>query len=64
MNCPRPPHLSHIAHYFCPLSDPDVGPSVLVCDIEHTSFHFGICGCKFVLCLFGDYPGICTICHG
>ena len=28
--------LSHIADYiydFCPLPDPDVGPSVLVCDV-------------------------------
>ena len=25
---------------FCPLPDPDVGVSILVCDIEHTSFHF------------------------
>ena len=36
----EPIHLSHIADYvydFCPLSDPDVGPSVLVCGVEHTS---------------------------
>ena len=38
----------------CPLPDPDVGLSVLVCDVEHTSFHFGLCGRKFVLCLFGQ----------
>ena len=29
---------------FCPLPDPDVGLSILVCDIAHTSFHFGMCG--------------------
>ena len=28
-----------------------------------TSFHFGLCGLKFVLCLFGQCPGLCTICH-
>ena len=25
---------------FCPLPVPDIGPSVFVCDVEHTSFHF------------------------
>ena len=34
-----------------------------ICDVEHTSFHFGLCGSKFVLCLFGQCPGLCTICH-
>ena len=43
-----------IISYFCPLPDPDVGRSMLVCDIEHTSVHFGLCGRKFVLCLFGQ----------
>ena len=47
----------------CPLPDPDVGLSIFVCDVEHTSFHFGLCGRKFVLCLFGQCPGLCTICH-
>ena len=36
---------------------------IFVCDVEHTSFHFGLCGRKFVLCLFGQCPGLCTICH-
>ena len=43
MPCPGPFHLSHIADYvydFCPLPDPDVGLSILVCDVEHTSFKF------------------------
>ena len=31
------------------LPDPDVGISVLVCDVEHTSFQFGMCGRKLVL---------------
>ena len=60
MACPGPLHCSHIADYvydFCPLPDPDVGPSVLVCDVEHISFHFGVCGRKFVPCLFGQCPG-------
>ena len=55
-------HLSYSVDYiydFCPLPDPDVGLSIFVCDVEHTSFHFGLCGRKFVLCLFG----LCTICH-
>ena len=64
--CPGPFHFSHSVDYiyeFCPLPNPDVGPSIFVCDVEHTSFHFGLCGCKFVLCLFGQCPGLCTICH-
>ena len=66
MPCPGLFHFSHSVHYiynFCPLPDPDVGPSIFVCDVEHTSFHFGLCGRKFVLCLFGQCPGLCTICH-
>ena len=50
--CPGPFHFSHSVDYiyeFCPLPDPDVGPSIFVCDVEHTSFHFGPCGRKFVL---------------
>ena len=45
MLCPGPLNISHIADYiydFCPLSAPDVGPPVLVCDVEHTSFHFAL----------------------
>ena len=63
MPCPGPFHFSHSVDYiyeFCPLPLPDVGPSIFVCDVEHTSFHFGR---KFVLCLFGQCPGLCTICH-
>ena len=58
MPCPGPFHFSHSVHYiydFCPLPDPDIGPPNFVCDVEHT-FHFG-------LCLFGQCPGLCTICH-
>ena len=57
MPCPGPFHFSHSVHYiydFCPLPDPNVGPSIFVCDVEHTSCHFGLCGRKFVLCLFGQ----------
>ena len=65
--CPAQDHFifSHSVHYIydvCPLPDPDVGPSIFVCDVEHTSFQFGLCGRKFVMCLFGQYPGLCTIC--
>ena len=66
MPCPGQFHCSHSVHYiyeFCPLPDPDVGPSNCVCDVEHTSFHFGLCGRKFVLFLFGQCPVLCTICH-
>ena len=45
--CPRPFHFSHIADYiyeFCPLPNPDVGLTIFVCDVEHTSFRFGMCG--------------------
>ena len=53
MPCPGPFHISHSVDYiyeFCPLPDTDVGPSIFVCDVEHTSFHFGLCGRRFVLC--------------
>ena len=66
MPCPGPFHFSHSVDYIyecCPLPDPDVDPSIFECDVEHTSFHFGMCGRKFVLCLFGQCPGLCTICH-
>ena len=46
MPCPGPFHFSHSVDYiyeFCPLPNPDVGPSIFVCDVEHTSFHFGLC---------------------
>ena len=56
-------HSVHYIYYFCPLPDPDVGPSIFVCDVEHTSFHFGLCCRKFVLDLFGQCPGLSTICH-
>ena len=58
----------HIADYIydcCPLPgpDPDVGLSIFVCDEEHTSLHVGLCGRMFVLCLYDQCPGLCTICH-
>ena len=57
MPCPGPNFFSHSADHicdFCPLPDPDVGLSIIVCDVEHTSFHCGLC--KFVLCLFDQCP--------
>ena len=66
MPCPGPFHCSYSVHYiydFCPLPDPDVDLSIFVFDVEHTSFNFGLRGRKFVLCLFGQCPGLCTICH-
>ena len=59
MPCPGPFHFAYSVDYIydvCPLPDPDVGFSIFVCDVEHTSFHFGMCGRKFVLCLFGQCP--------
>ena len=38
MPCPGPFHFSHTADYiydFCLLPDPDVGMTILVCDVEH-----------------------------
>ena len=60
MPCPGPFNFSYSVDYiydFCALPDPDVGISIFVCDVEHTSFHF-------VMCLFGQCPDLCTIiCH-
>ena len=61
MPCPGPFHFSYSVDYiydFCPLPDPDVGLSIFICDVEHTAFHFGLCCRKFVLCLFGQCPGL------
>ena len=66
MPCPGTFHFSYSVDYiydFFPLPDPDVGLYICVCDVEHTSFHFGLRGRKFVLCLFGQCPGLCKICH-
>ena len=60
--CPGPFHCSHSIYYiydFCPLPDSDVGPSIFV-DVGPS---IGLCGRKFVLCLFGQCPCLCTICH-
>ena len=41
-----------------PLPDPDVGPSVLACNVEHTSYHFGLCKLDTaVACAFTDIFG-------
>ena len=65
--CPAQNHFIFLSvdyiYDFCPLPDPDVGLSIFVCDVDHTSFHFGLRGRKFVLCLFGQCPGLCTICN-
>ena len=61
MPCTGPLHFSHSDDYVydCyPIPAPDAGTSVLVCDVEHTSFHLGMCGRKFVLGLFGESPCI------
>ena len=64
VSCPGPFHFSHIAgniYDICPLPEPDAGPSVFVCDVDPTSFHIGVCDRKFVLCLLGQWAGICPI---
>ena len=55
---------------FFPLSDPYyVDHAGLVCDVEHTSSHVGMCGrmcyrlSKFVECIFGDCQCFCPIRH-
>ena len=48
--CPAQDHFIFLAvyiismtfFYLCPLPDPDVGPSIFVCDVVHTSFNFGL----------------------
>ena len=51
--CPAQDHFFfHSVHYiydFCPLSEPDVGPSIFVCDVEHTYFHF-VCAAASLFC--------------
>ena len=52
MPCPGPFHFSYSVDYiydFCPLPDPDVGLSIFVCDVEHTSFHF-FCAAASLFC--------------
>ena len=54
--CPVQDHFifSHIADYdFCLLPDSDACWSFYHC--RPTSFHFGLCGCKFVLCMLGQW---------
>ena len=56
MPCPGPFHFSHSVDYiyeFCPLPNSDVGPSIFVCDVEHTSFHFG--RVYNILLFYGNY---------
>ena len=54
MPCPGPFLFLSVDYVydFCPLPDPDVGLSIFICDVEHTSFHFGMCGRSlFCACL-------------
>ena len=44
--CPGPLSFSDHVRVSCSLSDPVVGPSVLLCHVEHTSFHFGMRLCS------------------
>ena len=67
MPYPRLFHFSHIADYiydFCPLPDPDVGLSILVCDVEHTSYHFGLCRGKTDIQIYRQTEQMIKISHG
>ena len=47
-------NFSHSVHYIydsCPLPDPDVGPSILVCDVEHLSILVCAASSLFCACL-------------
>ena len=66
--CPAQDHFIFLTVYIISMTfvlslTQNVGPSTFVCDVEHTSFHFGLCCREFVLCLFGQGLGLCTICH-
>ena len=44
MPCPGSFHFSYSVDYIydiCLLPDPEVGLSIFICDVEHTSFRFG-----------------------
>ena len=49
--CLGPLYCSRVADY--------VGSSLLVCVVEDTYFHFGMCGCQFVPYPCGECPGLC-----
>ena len=54
MPCPGPFHFSHSGDYtydFCPLPDPDVGLSILVCNVEHISSIL-VCAATSLLCTY------------
>ena len=62
MPCPGPFNFSHSVDYiyeFCPLPDPDVGPSIFVCDVEHRGLLLSILVCAaaslFCACLVSDH---------
>ena len=65
MPCSGPFHFSYsVAYMTLFLSpDPDVGLSIIVCAVEHTSFHFGLCGCKFVCQADGKVAICCPAGH-
>ena len=53
MPCPGPFHFSHSVDYiyeFCPLPDPDVGPSIFVCDVEHILLSILVCAAASLFC--------------
>ena len=57
MPCPGPFPFSHIADYvydLCILPDPEVGVSILVCDVEPSSFQF--CLCVGPCCFISETP--------
>ena len=69
----REVHRSSLRRLICPAQDHFIFLIVLIISMTFVlsltqmlvflSFHFCLCGRKFVLCLFGQCPCLCTICH-
>ena len=74
----REVHRSTLRRLICPAQDHFICLTVLIISMSFVlsllslyvmlskllcSFHFGLCGRKFVLCLFDQCPGLYTICH-
>ena len=58
----RAVHRLSLRRLICPAQDHFICLTVHI--ISMTFFPLlGLCGRKFVLCLFGQCPGLCTICH-
>ena len=66
MPCPGPFNFSHSVDYiyeFCPLHDPDVGPSIYVCDVAHTSFHLACAAASLFCACLVSVQVSAPLCH-